>query len=273
MIRTASVKKVLSLLEELAAQQPEKYRHVLEGVRACAQGRRGQDDDGGALRSRAFCFDARRHGGQRCGFADYAGSMKAGQEALAYITADNSLAARNSPHLEIFRKLGVEVLLMHDRVDEWVMSMLTELDGEPLRSVTKEGWTSASSATPPRNKSRNSRKQNSSRSWSKSSGRSAGAPAQCAPLLRLTDSPACLVADEHGLSTNLERMLKAAGQTVPSARPALEVNPRHALVQRMKEQPDEARFADWSHLLSIRPRWRRAVNSTIRPRSSSGSTV
>jgi molecular chaperone HtpG len=174
--------------------------------------------------------------------------MKEGQDAIYYITADGFSAARHSPHLEIFRKLGVEVLLMYDRIDEWVSSTLTEFEGKPLHSVTKGDL-----------------------DLSKLGGESVKAAETAAgvnaPLLermqvalsdrasavrtteRLTDSPACLVSDEHGMSTNLERMLKAAGQNVPGAKPILEINPAHPIVTRLKEETDETRFADWSHIL------------------------
>jgi molecular chaperone HtpG len=174
--------------------------------------------------------------------------MKDGQEAIYYITADGFAAARHSPHLEIFRKLGVEVLLMYDRIDEWVVSALTEFDGKPLQSVAKGGL-----------------------DLSKLGGDAARTPAAQSdddrPLLdriqealkdrasavratdRLTDSPACLVSDEHGLSTNLERILKAAGQSVPGSKPVLEINPGHPIVKRLKSETDETRFADWSHIL------------------------
>src|SRR5262249_30359367 len=179
---------------------------------------------------------------------DYVGRMKEGQEAIYYITADSFAAASNSPHLEIFRKRDIEVLLMYDRIDEWVVSALTEFEGKPLHSVAKGDL-----------------------DLSKLGGDAARAePASSAddkPLLermqavlkdrasavrtteRLTESPACLVSDEHGMSMNLERILKAAGQRVTATKPILEINLDHPIVKRLRTETDEARFADWSQIL------------------------
>ena len=176
--------------------------------------------------------------------------MKEGQDAIYYVTADSFPAARNSPHLEVFRKHGVEVLLLNDRVDEWMLSMLTEFDGKPLQSVAQGELDLGKLGDDSAEQEQNQRKKNSNRSWSASRGRSEGKRAQCAPLPsdRFTGVPGDRRARHQ---PNLERMLMAAGQTMPSSKPILEINPRHPIVQRLK-QDDEARFADWSHLLSIR---------------------
>jgi molecular chaperone HtpG len=249
-IRAASTKRVLGLLEDLAANQPEKYstfwttfgRVLKEGI---VEDTANRDRIAKLLRCASTRDDTDV---QAVSLTDYVGRMKDGQEAIYYITADGFAAARHSPHLEIFRKLGVEVLLMYDRIDEWVVSALTEFDGKPLQSVAKGGL-----------------------DLSKLGGDAARTPAAQSdddrPLLdriqealkdrasavratdRLTDSPACLVSDEHGLSTNLERILKAAGQSVPGSKPVLEINPGHPIVKRLKSETDETRFADWSHIL------------------------
>ena len=139
-IRAASIKRVLGLLEDLAGQSAGEVRDVLERVRPRAQGRRRPRTRPTASASPSCCASPRRttdSDEQTVSLADYVGRMKEGQDAIYYITADGFAAARNSPHLEIFRKLGVEVLLMYDRVDEWVVSTLTEFDGKPLQSVAK----------------------------------------------------------------------------------------------------------------------------------------
>src|SRR4051794_25824530 len=252
-IKAASTKRVLGLLEELATNEFEKYasfwttfgRVLKEGV-AVAEDTANRDRIAKLLR---FASTNPASDAETVSLADYVGRMKEGQEAIYYITADSIAAARNSPHLEIFRKRDVEVLMMHDRIDEWVVSSLTEFEGKPLHSVAKGDLDlskvggEAASAEPPQS----------------------GANEQ--PLLermqdvlkdrasavrtteRLTESPACLVSDEHAMSMNLERILKAAGQQVTATKPILEINPDHPLVKRLKAETDDARFADWSHIL------------------------
>ena len=248
-IRAASTKRVLGLLEDLAAHQPDKYaafwktfgRVLKEGI---------VDDTANRDRiAKLLRFASTRDDTdvQHVSLADYAARMKEGQDAVYYITADGFAAARNSPHLEIFRKLGVEVLLMYDRIDEWVVSSLTEFDGKPLHSVARggldlgklKGDASKEEASAAEHRPFLERMQAALKDRA-SAVRATG---------RLTDSPACLVSDEHGLSTNLERILKAAGQQVPGSRPILEVNPEHPLVKRLSRETDEARFADWSRIL------------------------
>jgi molecular chaperone HtpG len=250
-IRTASVKRVLALLEDLAEHQPEKFatfwkefgRVLKEGV---------SEDTPNRDRIAKLLRYASTHQGsaeQRVSLADYVGRMKEGQEAIYFLTADGFAAASNSPHLEIFRKLGVEVLLMYDRVDEWVVSMLTEFEGKPLQSVTKGGLDlsklGGETATEDQAKDEEQHKPLLERIQGVLADRASAVRV----THRLTDSPACLVSDEHGMSMNLERILKAAGQAVPGSKPVLEINPGHPLVQRLKEETDDQRFADWSHIL------------------------
>jgi molecular chaperone HtpG len=248
-IKAASTKRVLGLLEDLATSQPEKYATVWKTFGRVLKEGIVDDISNRDRLARLLRFASTKDDAevQTVTLADYVGRMKDGQDAIYYITADGFAAARNSPHLEIFRKLGVEVLLMYDRIDEWVASSLTEFEGKPLQSVTKGdldlGRLKGDEAKPQE------------------------PPADDRPLLdriqkaltdrasavrtteRLTDSPACLVSDEHGLSTNMERILKAAGQDVPGSRPVLEINLAHPIVKRLKSETDERRFADWSHIL------------------------
>jgi molecular chaperone HtpG len=250
-IRATLVKRVLSLLEELAEQHPDKYatfwkefgRVLKEGV---------PEDAGNRERIAKLLRFASTRGDteeQTVSLADYVGRMKETQDAIYFITADGYSAARNSPHLEIFRKLGVEVLLMYDRVDEWVASELSEFEGKPLKSVAKGGLDVSKlgdeAAKPDEAAQTGDHKALVERIQRVLKDRASAVRV----THRLTDSPACLVADEHGMSTNLERMLKAAGQHVPASKPILEINPAHPIVERLNAEPDEARFADWSHIL------------------------
>jgi molecular chaperone HtpG len=245
------VKRVLALLEDLAQHHADKYatfwkefgRVLKEGI---------ADDTGNRERiAKLLRFASTRSGTdeQTVSLADYVARMKEKQDAVYYIPADSFAAARNSPHLEIFRKLGVEVLLMFDRVDEWLLSTLTDFDGKPLQSVARGGLDLAklgSDAAQPEDSGTDAQQHGLVERMQQVLKERASA---VRITHRLTDSPACLVSDEHGISTHLERMLKAAGQHVPTSRPILEINPGHPIVKRLADESDESRFADWSHIL------------------------
>jgi molecular chaperone HtpG len=249
-IRKGCVNRVLGLLEDLGENQKEKYatfwkefgRVLKEGV--------GEDYANKERIAKLLRF-ASTHANteeQNVGLADYAARMKDGQEKIYYIAADSFAAAKNSPHLEIFRKKGIEVLLLSDRVDEWVGSNLTEFDGKPLVSVAKGDLDLGKLAD--EDKQEQEKEAGEYKELIEKISKSLGDQVKQVRLtFRLTASPACLVADEHGMSANLERMLKAAGQPVPGSKPILEINPHHPLVQRLKQEGDEARFGDWSHIL------------------------
>jgi molecular chaperone HtpG len=250
-IKAASTKRVLGLLEDLATNAPEKYatfwttfgRVLKEGV---AEEAANHDRLAKLLR-----FASTREGSeaQTVSLADYVGRMKDGQEAIYYITADTFAAARNSPTLEIFRKREVEVLLMYDRIDEWVVSSLTEFEGKPLRSVAKGDLdvSKVGGAGADTEKPRSSAGEEALLQRLEAVLRDRAAAVRITE--RLTDSPACLVSDPHGMSMNFERILKAAGQRVTGSKPILEINPDHPLVKRLKAESDDTRFADWSHIL------------------------
>ncbi len=249
-IRKGCVNKVLGLLEDLAENQKEKYaafwkefgRVLKEGV---GEDHANKERIAKLLRFASTQADTDE---QVVGLADYVARMKDGQEKIYYITADSFPAAKNSPHLEIFRKKGIEVLLLSDRVDEWVGSNLTEFDGKALASVAKGDLDLGKLAD--EDKKEQEKEAGEYKELIEKIGKSLGDRVkQVRVTFRLTSSPACLVADEHGMSANLERMLKAAGQQVPGSKPILEINPHHPLVQRLKNEGDETRFGDWSHIL------------------------
>ena len=249
-IRKGCVNKVLGLLEDLSQNQPDKYttfwkqfgRVLKEGV--------GEDWTNKERIAKLLRF-ASTHADsdeQNVSLADYVARMKDGQEKIYYITADSFAAAKNSPHLEIFRKKGIEVLLLSDRVDEWVGSNLTEFDGKPMQSVAKGDLDLGKLAD--EDKKEQEKESGDNKELIEKIGKSLGDRVkEVRVTLRLTSSPACLVADQHGMSGNLERMLKAAGQTVPGSKPILEINPHHPLVQLLKSETDKGRFGDWSHIL------------------------
>jgi molecular chaperone HtpG len=250
-IRTASVKRVLSLLEDLAERHAEKFaafwkefgRVLKEGV---VEDTPNRDRIAKLLRFASTNHDAEE---QTVSLSEYVSRMKEGQDAIYYVTADGFSAAKNSPHLEIFRKLGVEVLLMYDRVDEWVVSSLAEFEGKSLQSVTRGGLDLGKLGGEAAGQEVEKGTDEHKGLLDRVRGVLKDRASDVRVTHRLTDSPACLVSEEHGISTNLERMLKAAGQNVPSSKPVLEINLRHPLVQRLKDESDENRFSDWSHIL------------------------
>jgi molecular chaperone HtpG len=173
--------------------------------------------------------------------------MKEGQEKIYFVTAETFNAAKNSPHLEIFRKKGIEVLLLSDRVDEWVASHLTEFDGKHLQSVAKGGL-DLGKLEDEEEKKEAEKAADEYKDLLDKVKTSLGDKVKDVRIThRLTDSPSCLVSDEHDPSGNLARMLKAAGQPVPPTRPILEINPHHPAVMRLKYE--ESRFDDWAALL------------------------
>jgi molecular chaperone HtpG len=250
-MRSASVKRVLGLLDDLAAKEPEKYatfwkefgRAFKEGV---AEDFANKDRIARLLRFASTRDDSES---QAVSLVDYVERMKGGQDAIYYLTADGFAAAKNSPHLERFRKIGVEVLLMYDRVDEWVMSSLSEFEGKPFKSVT-QGDLDLGALDEPAAKEDEAKQEGEFKEVVERMKAVLGDRAGDVRLTRrLTDSPACLVSEAHGMSTNLERILKSAGQHVPSSKPVLEINPDHPIVERLKQESNETLFSDWSHIL------------------------
>ena len=251
-IRAAAVKRVLGRLDELADKQPEQYATFWEEFGRVVKEGVSEDPANKDRIARLLRFTSTRAetAGQTVALADYAARMPEGQEAIYYITADSLAAARNSPHLEIFRKKGIEVLLLHDRIDEWVAAHLTEFDGKPLQSVAKGDLdlgklADSESDAEQKDKLEDEFKPVLERIRKALEGRAN----EVRITYRLTESPACLVGDKDGISANLERMLRAAGQDVPNVPLALEINPTHPIVERLKAETDETRFADWSRIL------------------------
>ena len=249
-IRIASVKRVLSLLEDLAENQRDKYATFWrEFGRAFKEGT-GEDAANRDRISKLLRFSSTQaeSDDQSVGLADYVNRMQESQDKIFYITADSLAAARNSPHLEIFRKKGIEVLLLHDRVDEWVVSHLTEFDGKSLQSVAKGDLDLGTLVDAAEAKDVEDI-DGEFASLAERMQKSLGSKTQEVRVTsRLTDSPACLVTD-HAMSRNLERMLKDAGQVVPPVPPVMEINPRHPIVERLKEETDDQRFSEWTQIL------------------------
>jgi molecular chaperone HtpG len=246
-IRAGCTKRVLDLLDDLAAREQAKYatfwrefgRVLKEGI--------GEDAANRMRLAKLLRFSSTHAESEEQGvsLADYVGRMKPGQDKIYYVTAQTYLAARNSPHLEIFRKRGIEVLLLHDRVDEWLVANLAEYEGKRLASVARGDVDLSAVASTEKEPDWQVGEHKELLRALKSA---LGDKVKDVRLSRrLTESPSCLVADEHEIGGNLARILRSAGQKVPAAPPILEVNPTHAIVTRLKS--DDARFADWAALL------------------------
>jgi molecular chaperone HtpG len=251
MIRAGSVRRVLSMLEELADKEPEEYATFWkEFGRVFKEG--AGEDFGNRERIAKLLRFASTHTDseeQNVSLADYVSRMKLEQDRIYYVTAHTFAAAKSSPHLEVFRRKGVEVLLMYDRVDEWVVSHLTEFEGKSLQSVAK-GRLDLGKLEDEAEKKEQEKEAGELKELVEKVKKSLGENVKDVRVtLRLTDSPACLVADEHDLSANLQRLLKAAGQKAPTSKPILEINPHHRLLMRLKSETDEARFNDLTKIV------------------------
>ena len=252
-IRGGCVKKVLSMLEGLAdsedAAEKEKYakfwtefgRVLKEGV---GEDFANKERIAKLLRFASTFTDTPD---ETVSLADYVSRMKEGQEKIYYVTAETFTAARNSPHLEIFRKKGIEVLLLSERVDEWVTGYLTEFDGKQLQSVAKGGLDLGKLEDEAEKKEAEQAADEYKELLEKIKTALGEKIKDVRVTHRLTDSPSCIVADEHDMGGNLARILKAAGQKAPEMKPILEINPKHPAVQRLKYE--ETRFDDWANLL------------------------
>jgi molecular chaperone HtpG len=244
-IREGSTKKVLAMLEDVAENDKEKYASFWKQFGAVLKEGLGEDFQNQERLAKLLRF-ASTHADEGVSFADYVGRMKEGQEAIYYITADTLAAAKGSPQLEVFRKKGIEVLLLTDRVDEWMLNHLYEFDGKPLTSVAKgavdlgklqdEDEKKAAEATAEAFKPTLDRLKAALKDRAK----------DVRTTTRLVDSPACIVVDEGDMSAHLSRLLKQAGQEAPRGQPILEVNAEHALVKRLETSEH---FDDLAHIL------------------------
>jgi molecular chaperone HtpG len=246
-IREGSTKRVLALLADLAENRKEKYAAFWREFGQVLKEGVGEDHANRDALAKLLRFSSTESAEQAVSLADYVSRMKSGQEKIYYVTADSFDAARSSPHLEIFRKKSIEVLLLADRVDEWMLGFLTEYEGKPLASVARGGLDLGALADEEEKKAEEKSAEEHKALVEKVKAALGERVKEVRVTLRLTDSPSCLVADEHDLSGHLQRLLKAAGQKAPASQPILELNPSHPLVARMAA--DEAHLADWANLL------------------------
>ncbi len=186
---------------------------------------------------------------QKVSLKDYVSRMQEGQKAIYYVIADSYSTAKNSPHLEIFQKKGIEVLLLSDPIDEWVTTHLTEFDGKPLQSVNKGELDLGDIQDEEEKKEEEQKNKDFSKLAERIQKILDERVKEVRVTSRLTTSPACLVSDENDMGRHLEQILKASGQAVPGSKPILEINPDHPIVKKIDGEADDDRFADWSHIL------------------------
>lgn len=250
-IKAGSVKKLLALLEDMAENKPEDYaRFYKEFGRVLKEGPgedfANKDKIAGLLRFASTKADSDE---PNVSLKDYIARMQPEQDVIYYITADSFSAAQHSPHLEIFRKKGIEVLLMSDRVDEWLLGSLTEFEGKKLQSIAK-GDLDLGKLESDTEKEIQKKIEEEAKTLVEKIKQTLGEQVKDVRVThRLTDSPACLVSDENDLSGNLARILKSAGQKAPEAKPILEINPAHKLVKRIEAESADDVFTNLAHVL------------------------
>jgi len=250
-IRAGSVKKVLGMLEKMAKSDVEKYTSFWKEFGRVIKEGPGEDFTNIKQIAKLLRFSTTHTDdeAQTVSLADYVDRMKPGQEAIYYVTAESFSAAKNSPHLEIFRKKGIEVLLLSDRVDEWLVSSFTEFEEKPLKSVT-QGELNLGDLDDKEKKAEQEETGKAFDDVVKKMKEALGDSVSDVRIThRLTSSPACLVTGEHDMSANLERILKSAGQAVPGSKPIFEFNPEHPLVLKLKDESDSSRFDELTQVL------------------------
>lgn len=252
-LRAGAVKKVLSLFDSMAKKQPEKFAQLWEEFgpvikEGPVEDVKNKDRVAKILRFASTTTD----GKQTLTLGAYIQQMKEGQEKIYYITGDSLAAVRNSPHLEVFKKKGIDVLLLTDHVDEWLVQHLPEFDGKQLQSVAKGDLdlNAVGSEDSAEDKKQDEKSDDTLKSVIEQMQTVLiGKVKEVKVSVRLTDSPACLIKEEHEMGAHMERIMKAAGQEMPESLPIFEINPDHALIVRLKDESDDERFADISQLL------------------------
>jgi len=254
-IRRGSTKKVLGMLNDLAEKKPDEYKEFWDQFGNCLKEAPGEDPSNKDEVAKLYRFDTTHTAaeGELTGLDDYLARMQSGQDKIYYITADSYSAASNSPHLEIFRDKGIEVLLMHDRVDEWMMGYFNEYDGKSFVSIAKGDLDLDGVGTASEDSEKKAEKEKQA--------------AEAEPLIkrikaileedtsdvrastRLTSSPACIVMGEHDMALHMQQLMKQAGHDMPATKPVLEVNPSHPILDLLDREQDDDKFANWSRLL------------------------
>jgi molecular chaperone HtpG len=235
----------------MSEKKPDDYKNFWKEFGAVMKEGHSEDFANREKIAKLFRFNSTHEASdaQVVSLKDYVARMKNEQEAIYYITADSYEAAKHSPHLEIFKKKGIEVLLLSDRVDEWLLSTFNEFEGKKLQSIAK-GDLDLGKLEDEKEKEEKKKIEKDAKSLVEKIQKALGDKVKEVKVThRLTDSPACLVAGAHDLSGNLERILKAAGQKTPDSKPILEINPTHKLIQKLENTGDSARFNDFAEVI------------------------
>ena len=249
-IKSAMTKRVLDMLSKLASNDAEQYQSFWDTFGQVLKEGPAEDFANREKVAKLLRFASTHTDGseQVVSLGEYVERMKEGQDAIYYVVADSHNTAKHSPHIEALRKRGFEVLLLSDRVDEWLMSHLMEFDGKALKDAAK-GDLGIEDDSEEDKKALEEAKEANAALVERMKTVLEGRVTEVRPTLRLTDSPACLVVAEHDMGAQMRRILEQAGQTVPDTKPALEINAEHPLLKRLDSEQDEDRFADLTHIL------------------------
>ena len=242
-VRGALTKRVLDLMSRLKKKDAEAYAGFWKEFGQALKEGPAEDYANREKIASLFLFNSTESGGdeQDQSLEDYVARMKEGQEKIYYLVGDSLKASRNSPHLEIFRRKGIEVLLLHDRIDEWLMGHLTEFDGKSFQDIARGKLDLGKLADEEEAKPEDGEHEELVKRIKESLGEQVK---EVRVTRRLTDSPACLIVDEHDMGLQMRQIMEASGQKVPDTKPIFEVNPDHALLQKLEQEKDETRFAD-----------------------------
>ncbi len=250
-MRAGAVKKILSVLERMAENDADTYQKFWDQFGKVIKEGPSEDFSNKEQIANLLRFASTHNDGpaQTVSLKDYLSRMQEGQEAIYYITSDSFIAGKNSPHLEVFRKKGIEVLILSDSVDEWMTSHLTEFDGHSISSVARGELGLENLESDSEKEQKEKAEEELKDVLTRIKDQLQEKVEEVRFTSRLTQSPACLVVGERDMSMNLERMLKAAGHDVPHVKPVLEVNPTHPMVKQLADEQSEERFHDWSLVL------------------------
>jgi len=249
-IRTASIKRILTLLEGMAKKDQDKYADFWNEFGPVLKEGVISDHDYRDRLAKLLRFATTKGDGEKqsVSLEDYVGRMQEGQDKIYYVSAESYSAAVNSPHLEIFRDKDIEVIILHDRIDEWLVNHLTDFEEKQLQSVAKGALDLGDSKE--EDKEKVEKAEGEYKSLIEKAQETLGEKVKEVRITnRLTKSPACLVADEHDMGANMQRILSAVGQAAPMSKPVLEINPDHDLLIRLRDESDDKRFDDWVNVL------------------------
>jgi len=253
-MKKGATKRVIAMLEDMARDETEDYATFWSEFGNCIKEGVIEDSANRDKIAALLRFATTETDEQTVSLADYVSRMKEGQDTIYYITAESLAAAKHSPHLEVFRKKGIEVVLLHDRIDEWLTSHLPEFEGKKLQSISKGeldlSHIAANAEEAEEEKKAHEEKAKAAEPAVEKIREALGGKVKDVRITdRLTESPACLVSDKFDMSSNLERILKQAGQDVPDMKPILEINPDHELIQRLAKMRSKDKISDFSSIL------------------------